>query len=174
MENKPKFRPDPDAKLMDQVREVLRYYHYAYRTESTYCQWILRYIQFFGGKTHPRKLDAKHIEKFLSHLATKGNVAASTQRQALNALVFLYRDVLNQPLDGKIAPVRSKRKPSPPTVLTQEEVQQMLRMISGTHGLMAKLLYGAGLRLMEYAFGECPGLSGLLPITPAKRFGNCK
>lgn len=108
-----------------------------------------RYIQFFGGKTHPRKLDAKHIEKFLSHLATKGNVAASTQRQALNALVFLYRDVLNQPLDGRIAPVRSKRKPRLPTVLTQEEVQQMLRMISGTHGLMAKLLYGAGLRLME-------------------------
>ena len=67
----------------------------------------------------------------------------------MNALVFLYRDVLDQPLDGKIAPVRSKRKPSPPTVLTQEEVQQMLRMISGTHALMAKLLYGAGLRLME-------------------------
>ena len=149
MENKPKFRPNPDAKLMDQVREVLRYYHYAYRTESTYCQWILRYIQFFGGKTHPRKLDAKHIEKFLSHLATNGNVAVSTQRQALNALVFLYRDVLDQPLDGKIAPVRSKRKPSPPTVLTQEEIQQVLRMISGTHALMAKLLYGAGLRLME-------------------------
>ncbi|MEA1991939.1 MAG: site-specific integrase [Thermodesulfobacteriota bacterium] len=60
-------------------------YHYAYRTESTYCQWILRYIQFFGGKTHPRKLDAKHIEKFLSHLATKGNFASSTERQALNA-----------------------------------------------------------------------------------------
>ena len=76
MENKPKFRPDPDVKLMDQVREVLRYYHYAYRTESTHWQWILRYIQFFGGKTHPRKLDAKHIEKFLSHLATKGNFAA--------------------------------------------------------------------------------------------------
>ena len=125
MENKPKFRPDPDAKLMDQVREVLRYYHYAYRTESTCCQWILRYIQFFGGNTHPRKLDAKHIEKFLSHLATKGNVAASTQRQALNALVFLYRDVLDQPLDGKIVPVRSKRKPSPPTVLTQEEIQEI-------------------------------------------------
>lgn len=66
--------------------------------------WIFqkaRYIQFFGGKTHPRKLDAKHIEKFLSHLATKGNVAASTQHQALNALVFLYRDVLNQPLDAR-------------------------------------------------------------------------
>jgi hypothetical protein len=87
-----------------------------------------RYIQFFGGKTHPRKLDAKHIEKFLSHLATKGNVAASTQ----------------------------------------------LRMTSGTHALMAKLLYGAGLRLMEYAFGGRPGLSGLLSITLPKGFGNCK
>lgn len=62
MENKPIFRPDPDAELMDQVREVLRYYHYAYRTESHYCRWILRYIEFSGGKTHPRKLDAKHIE----------------------------------------------------------------------------------------------------------------
>jgi site-specific recombinase XerD len=88
-----------------------------------------RNIQFFGGKTHPRKLDVKHIEKFLSHLATKGNVAASTQRHALNALVFLYRGVLNQPLAGKMAQVCSKRKPSHPTVLTQEEVQQMLQMI---------------------------------------------
>ena len=78
MGNRPKFRPDPDAKLMDQVREVLRYHHYTYRTESTYCQWIFRYIRFFGGKTHPKKLNVKHIEKFLSHLATKGNVAAST------------------------------------------------------------------------------------------------
>ena len=112
---------------------MLRYYHYAYRTESHYCRWILCYIQFFGGKTHPRKLDAKHIEKFLSHPAIKGNVAASTQRKALNALVFLYRDVLDQPPDGRIAPVRSKRKSTLPTILTQEEVQQMLWMISGAH-----------------------------------------
>lgn len=149
MENKPKFRPNPSLKLMDQVREVLRYHHYAYRTEATYCQWILRYIRFHGGKTHPNLLGAGDVESFLSHLATQGNVSASTQRQALNAIVFLYRDVLDLPLEGKIAPARSKRHQHPPTVLTQEEVKRLLRNMEGTHALMAKLLYGAGLRLME-------------------------
>lgn len=149
MENKPKFRPNPKAKLMDQVREVLRYHHYAYRTEQTYCQWILRYIHHFGGKTHPNKLSAQHVEQFLSHLATAGKVAASTQRQALNALVFLYRDVLDMPLQDKIAPARAKRTPRPPTVLTQEEVKRILAHLDTPHALMAALLYGAGLRLME-------------------------
>jgi hypothetical protein len=74
MENKPKFLPNPNLKLMDQVREVLRYHHYTYRTEQTYCQWILRYINYFGSKTHPRLLSAKNIEAFLSHLATEGQV----------------------------------------------------------------------------------------------------
>lgn len=134
---------------MDQVREVLRYHHYAYRTETTYCQWILRYIRFHGGKTHPKLLGASDVERFLSHLATDGNVAASTQRQALNAIVFLYRDVLDLPLDGKIAPARSKRQVRPPTVLTQEEVKRLFMVMDATHALMAKLLYGAGLRLME-------------------------
>ena len=100
MEDKSKFRPNPSLKLMDQVREVLRYHHYAYRTESSYCQWILRYVRFFGGKTHPKKPGSQHVEKFLSNLATQGKVSASTQRQALNAIVFLYREVLDQPLDG--------------------------------------------------------------------------
>jgi site-specific recombinase XerD len=118
-----KFRPNPNLKLMDQVREVLRYHHYAYRTEQTYCQWILRYIYHFGGKTHPNQLGAKDIERFLSHLATEGKVSASTQRQALNALVFLYWDVIDNSLDGEIAPVRSKRRQRPPTVLAQSEVQ---------------------------------------------------
>ena len=86
LKSKPKFHPNPDLKLMDQVREVLRYHHYAYRTEQTYCQWILRYIHYFGGKTHPRLLGEKDIESFLSHLANEGKVSASTQRQALNAL----------------------------------------------------------------------------------------
>lgn len=104
MENKPKFHPN--LKLMDQVREVLRYHHYAYRTEQTYCQWILRYINHFGGKTHPRLLGTKNIEAFLSNLATEGKVTASTQRQALNALVFLYKKVLDIPLEGEIAPSR--------------------------------------------------------------------
>ncbi len=149
MENKPKFRANPSLKLMDQVREVLRYHHYAYRTEQSYCQWIFRYVRFHGGKTHPKELGSQHVERFLSNLVTEGQVSASTQRQALNAIVFLYREVLHKPLDDKIAPIRSKRQQRPPTVLTQEEVQSLLQIMSGTHALMAKLLYGGGLRLME-------------------------
>ena len=138
MERKPKFRPNPKLKLMDQVCEVLRYHHYAYRTEQTYCQWILRYIHFFGGKTHPAKLGYRDVERFLSHLAVKGKVSASTQRQALNALVFLYRQVLDIPLDGKIQPLRSKKRPNLPTVLGRDEIQRFFRHIDGTHALMAK------------------------------------
>ena len=153
MENKEKlrkrFRPDQKKKLMDQARETLRYYHYAYRTEQTYCQWILRFIHHFGGQTHPRQLGARDVERFLSHLASEENVAASTQRQALNAIVFLYRDVLDQPLGNEIAPVRAKRRVRPPAVLTREEVARLLVCIDGNHALMAKLLYGAGLRLLE-------------------------
>lgn len=134
---------------MDQVIEVLRYHHYAYRTEQTYCQWIRRYIYFHGGKTHPSKLGAKDVERFLSDLAVRSKVSASTQRQALNALVFLYREVLDQPLDGKIQHTRSKRKPKLPTVLGNAEIVLFFRHIHGTHALMAKLLYGSGLRLME-------------------------
>jgi len=148
-ETKPKFRPNPDLKLMDQVREVLRYHHYAYRTEQTYCQWILRYIYYFGGKTHPRQLGAKNIEAFLSHLATEGQVTASTQRQALNALVFLYKHVLDMDLKEEITPARSKRHKSPPTVMTQPEVQRLLGLMEGKPALMAKLIYGSGMRLME-------------------------
>ena len=147
--NTHKFRPNSGLKLMDQVREVLRYHHYAYRTEQTYCQWILRYIYHFGGKTHPNQLGAQDVERFLSHLATEGKVSASTQKQALNALVFLYREVIDKALDGEIAPIRSKRQQRPPTVLIQAEVQRLLAAISGKHALMAKVLYGGGLRLME-------------------------
>ena len=148
MENKAKFKPNPKLKLLDQVKEALRYYHYAYRTEYTYCEWIKRYIQF-NGKKHPANLSSRDVERFLSYLASKKQVAASTQRQALNALAFLYRDVLHQPLDGEIAPVRSKRAPRPPTVFTKGEVRAVLTQMDGTHALMAKLLYGCGLRLME-------------------------
>ena len=129
--NTAKFLPNPSLKLMDQVREVLRYHHYAYRTEQTYCQWILRYISFFGGKTHPNKLAAKDVERFLPHLVTEGKVAASTQRQALNALVFLYREVLDRPLDDDIAPIRSKQQQKPPTVLVKAEVQALLGAMTG-------------------------------------------
>ena len=149
MENKHKFTPDPNFKLLDQVRETLRYYHYARSTERTYCQWMMRYICFFEKKVHPRVMGEKEIERFLSHLATHEKVAASTQRQALNALVFLYRDVLLKPLDKSIAPVRSKRKRRPPTVLTEKEVKSVFDHMNGTHLLMARLIYGAGIRLME-------------------------
>jgi len=149
MENKIKFRPNPKLKLMDQVREVLRYYHYAFRTESTYCQWILRYIHFYGGQTHPRELGAEHIERFLSDLVVKGNVAASTQRQALNALIFLYRNVLDIPIADQIAPVKSKRQKQPPVVFTADEIRYLFQRMTGTHLLMAKFIYSSGLRLME-------------------------
>ena len=149
MESQLKFRPNPKLKLMDQVREVLRYHHYAYRTEQTYCQWILRYIRFFGSKTHPCDLNAQHVERFLSDLVVRDEVSASTQSQALNAIVFLYREVLDLPLEGKIMPIRSKKKPMLPTVLGKKEIKEFFQHIEGTHALMAKIMYGSGLRLME-------------------------
>ncbi|MCI5145452.1 MAG: integron integrase [Candidatus Electrothrix sp. AR3] len=152
MENKKskqKFRPNPKLKLMEQVHEVLRYHHYAYKTEQTYSQWILRYIHFFECKTHPAELGSQDIKRFLSHLAIERKVSASTQCQALNALIVFYRDVLDIPLDEEIQPIRSKKKPNLPTVLRREEIQRFFHHINGTHALMAKLLYGSGLRLME-------------------------
>lgn len=149
MESKPKFKPDSSLKLMDQVRQVMRYHHYAYRTEQTYCDWILRFIRFHGSKRHPKDMGKTEVEGFLSHLASEGKVSASTQRQALNAIVFLYRDVMDQPIQGEIAPLRAKRHGRVPVVMTREEVQRVLREMRGTHLLMAKLLYGGGLRLME-------------------------
>ena len=94
MENKPTFKPDPKLKLMEQVRQVLRYHHYAYRTEQTYCDWIVRFIKFHGSQTHPAQMGKEQIDAFLSHLATQGQVSASTQRQAechvFTMLIFFY------------------------------------------------------------------------------------
>jgi len=149
MESKVKFKPNPEYRLMDQVREVLRYYHYAYRTEQSYCSWILQYVKFYGGKIHPKDMGKNEVERFLSHLTEKKNVAAATQKQALNALIFLYRKVLDIDLGGGIAPTRSKRRKNLPTVFTQEEVSKILAGMNGKHKLMAQLLYGCGLRLME-------------------------
>jgi integrase len=118
--------------------------HHAYRTEQTYCHWILRFLYFFGGKTHPKDLCVRDVERFLSDLAVRKEVAASTQRQALNAIVFLYRKVLDKPLDGKIAHIRAKKNPKTVTVLGKEETSRFFRHINGTHALMAKLLYGSG------------------------------
>ena len=149
MESKKKFKPNPKYRLMDQVREVLKYYHYAYSTEQSYTSWILQYIQFYGGKTHPRDMGKDEVERFLSYLAEKRHVSAATQSQALNALIFLYKKVLDIDLGGGIAPTRSKRRRNLPTVLTKKEVSKLLGQMTGKHLLMAQLLYGGGLRLME-------------------------
>ncbi len=145
----PIFTPNQDLKLMDQVRQVLRYHHYSYRTEQTYCNWILKFIKFHGGDIHPKNMGKRELEMFLSHLATNLKVSASTQRQAMNALVFLYKRVLGNPVDGQLEPVRAKRQPSLPVVMTQNEVKNVLSHMQGVHGIMAGLLYGGGLRLME-------------------------
>ncbi len=113
MGNMPTFRPQSDLKLLDQVRQVLRYYHYAYKTEKAYIQWIVRYIRFHNNK-HPKTLSTTDIELFLSDLSLKQSVAISTQNQAFNALLFLYNKVLFISLDGKIQAVRSKKKPKVP------------------------------------------------------------
>jgi integron integrase len=149
MESNKKFRPDPRLKLMDQVRQVLRYHHYAYRTEQTYCDWIVRYIKFHGSTKHPRDMGKSEIEAFLSHMATNGHVAAATQRQAFNAIIFLYRHVLDKPIEGQVEPVRAKKHTRPPVVMSKNEVQRVFTQMQGTHLLMAQMLYGSGLRLME-------------------------
>jgi integron integrase len=140
--------PTQPKKLLDQVRDALRVKHYAYRTEESYVQWIRRYI-LFHNKRHPKEMAESEVQAFLTHLAVEGNVAASTQNQALSALLFLYRHVLKQPLSDSIDAVRARQSKHLPTVLTPEEVQQVLRHLEGTHQLLAKLLYGAGLRVKE-------------------------
>ena len=149
MENKQKFRPDPELKLMDQVCQVLRYHYYSYRTERTYCNWIIRFLKFYHFKIHPREMGKKEIEAYLSHLATRQNISAATQRQAMNSILFLYREVMNMLVDGDIAPIRSRRPPRLPMVMSQSEVKRVLSNLQSHHLLMARLLYGSGLRLME-------------------------
>lgn len=139
---------EQSPKLLDQVRAALRRKHYSYRTETSYVGWIKRFI-LFHGKRHPRTLSAEEIVAFLSYLAVKEQVAASTQNQALSALLFLYRDVLNVDVELALHAVRAKRPKRLPTVLTKDEVAAVLAHLSGPYHLMAQLLYGSGLRLME-------------------------
>ena len=134
-------------KLLDRVRDAIRLKHYSIRTEQSYINWIKRYI-FFHNVRHPDEMGAAEVEAFLTHLAVNENVAASTQNQALSALLFLYREVLKKDL-GPIDALRAKKPKRMPTVLTKEEVRRVLGELSGTHQLTAKLLYGSGLRLME-------------------------
>jgi len=145
---------DPSAgfsrppKLLDQLREALRSRHYSRRTEQTYCQWVKRYI-YFHKVRHPAEMAEQEINAFLSHLAVHGKVSASTQNQALSALLFFYRQVLRRDI-GELGEVIRARKPTRlPVVLTRDEVKAVLSNLSGEKWLMASLMYGAGLRLME-------------------------
>jgi integron integrase len=144
-----KSTSDPKPKkLLDQVREALRTKHYSYRTEQTYIDWIKRYI-IFHKKQHPKDLGVDEIRAFIAHLATDRKVATSTQNQALSAILFLYRTVLQQEINlspDLINPSRPKRLP---TVLTHEEAMSVINAIRGVPRIMAKTLYGSGLRLME-------------------------
>jgi len=143
----PKREPDK-VRLLDQVREVIRLKHYSIRTEESYVGWIRKFI-LFHGKRHPAEMKEAEVRAFLSHLANQGNVTASTQNQAFSALLFLYRHVLKQEL-GEIEGVdRAKRPSRLPLVLTRAEVKEVLCHLKDTEWLMASLLYGAGLRLME-------------------------
>lgn len=135
-------------KLLDQVRTVCRRLHYSLHTERAYVRWIKRFV-VFHGTVHPRQLDAQDVVAFLSHLAVDCQVAASTQNQALNALVFLYRRVLKMDLGEMERIERPSRRRNLPVVLTREEARAVLDNIRGTNRLVALLLYGSGLRLSE-------------------------
>jgi integron integrase len=135
-------------RLLDLVRERLRTKHYSIRTENQYVFWIRRFI-LFHGKRHPREMGAPEVEAFLSDLAVNGQVAAATQNQALSALLFLYREVLGVELPWLEGLTRAKRPQRLPVVLTPAEVRAVLERMDGVYGLMARLLYGTGMRLME-------------------------
>ena len=140
----------PKPRLLDRVREAIRARHYSRRTEKAYVAWIRRYI-LFHGKRHPLEMGGPEVTRFLTSLAVEGHVAGSTQNQALSALLFLYREVLAQELPWLDDIVRAKRTARLPVVLTRDEVRAVIRQLRGVHRLMAILLYGAGLRLLEAA-----------------------
>jgi integron integrase len=145
---KGRFLPNPKLKLREQLAEVCRFRHFSHRTEDTYWHWIKGFI-LFHQKRHPREMGAPEVQAYLSHLAVKRDVAVATQRQALNAIVFLYRDVLAQEL-GLIGEIEKPRRlPKLPTVLTKEEVRRVLALIPAGYQLPCRLLYGTGLRLLE-------------------------
>jgi integron integrase len=138
----------PRPKLLDQVRQAIRTRHYSPRTEETYVHWIKRFI-FFHNKRHPAEMAEPEIARFLSNLATESHVSASTQNQALNAVLFLYRQVLRKDIGYVNGVVRATRPKRLPTVLTRQEVRSIFANLDGSEWIMAMLLYGAGLRLME-------------------------
>lgn len=139
---------DSKPKLIDQLRESLRARHYSRRTEQTYCSWVKRFI-FFHNARHPEEMAEPEINAFLTHLAIKEKVSASTQNQALSAPLFLYRHVIGREVGALGDVVRAKKPKRLPVVMSRNEVKAVLANLSGDKWLMASLMYGAGLRLME-------------------------
>ena len=142
------FPGQPAPRLYDRVVEVLRGRHYSRRTEEAYVHWIRRFVLYYQGR-HPRELAEGEVNRFLTHLAVKGNVAASTQNQALVALLFLYEHVLEQPLNRIEGVVRARKPRRLPVVLTREEVEGVLDRLDGVPRLVCAVLYGSGLRVFE-------------------------
>ncbi len=142
--------PKPHSKkLLDELREQLRTRHYALRTENTYTAWVRKYI-LFHNKRHPKNMGAEEINAFLTHLALEKNVASSTQNQALSAILFLYRHVLKIELaQNTLIYSRPKKRKYIPTVLSKEEAKAVIQQMDGVYRLMAQIMYGSGLRLME-------------------------
>jgi integron integrase len=140
--------PRGPPRLLDRVRAALRVRHYSQRTEAAYVSWIRRYIHFHRIR-HPDEMGSAEVVEFLSDLAVKSRVSASTQNQALAALLFLYRSVLGRELEGLDNAVRARRPQRLPVVLTRSEVGAVLDQLSGANRLVATLLYGSGLRLLE-------------------------
>lgn len=135
-------------KLLDQVSDTLRVKHYSLRTEKTYIDWIRRYI-FFHGKRHPKDMGTTEIQAFLAHLATERNLAASTQNQALSAILFLYRYVLQKEIEVPSDLIHAEKSKTLPVVLAHQEAINIIAAMTGHTQIMAKILYGSGLRLME-------------------------
>ncbi|MFZ5819733.1 MAG: integron integrase [Chloroflexota bacterium] len=135
-------------KLLEQVSDAIRIKHYSTRTEQTYKDWIRRYI-LFHNKRHPNDMGSQEIQAFIAHLATQRHLAASSQNQALSAILFLYRHVLQKDIDLPSDLIRAEKSKTLPTVLTHQEALAVLDRMTGLPQLMAKLLYGGGLRLME-------------------------
>lgn len=134
--------------FLESIRRAIRVKHYSYSTEKSYIDWARRYI-IFHDKRHPSELNERHVAEFLSYLAMERRISASTQNQALNALVFMYKHVLSRPLGEITHAVRAKRSRFIPVVLSRHEVGKLLHQLQGTPWLVACLLYGSGLRLME-------------------------
>ncbi|WP_421684012.1 integron integrase [Stutzerimonas urumqiensis] len=143
-------RSPTTPRLQERFRAVMRAHHYSIRTEKSYWYWIRYFIRFHGMR-HPRELGCAEVNAFLSWLATERNVAAATQNLALNAIVFLYAKVLETPLGDIGATIRAKRPPRLPTVLTHAEATEIIQLLPSPYDLMASLMYGAGLRVVETA-----------------------